>query len=312
MPIVSKVQNKKPWIVGGIVLAVIVVLNLGYYITNTKYTPSVVRSSIRLWNSQENEETKQQQIEYNNAFYLQNGYEQGTLDAQCASWACSFNLDIGIMRGKIISPYKRLKINGHSLTETEKTYYNSGYIKGYKQVCSKYRNDCDSKINQMMTDYTNYYKAPLFDANSENHLTLARDVKTKIDGARAYYSIDGGEYTVIDTDKMIGNNNLPVRENVIGRAEVSSDKKFIVLEVIQDKLGGSLYYLVFEIDNKVLHKVNIEPFAYEFVKITWTPDNYLFIQKYGDTPSGRGIVAEYISTDKQKPWEVKQRQPVGN
>jgi hypothetical protein len=151
----------------------------------------------------------------------------------------------------------------------------------------------------------------LWDVNDENYLILARDVKTKIDGGLAYYSLDGENYTVINTDEILGNKNLPVRENVIGNAEVSTDKKFILLEVIHDP-AGSLSYLIFEIDDKTLHKVNIDPFPFVFVKITWTSDSLLLIQKYGDTVNARGVVAAYISTDKQKPWEVKQIPPVNN
>lgn len=321
MPIISNVsQNKNhPQKTVLIIVGIGALLSIIYVSANYKFMFLEDRTASRLAGGIQNESDEKRQVELINSSYLINGYEQGSLDAQCTNWLCAVNLQWNgparwlrgsiTMRGNIIMPFNSLVINRRGLTIEEKSYYNSGYIKGYKEMCSKYRSDCAEKIKKMIADYNKYYEAPLYDVTgSEQILTLARKVETKMEDGLVLFKIDDGEYITINTDEIVGNKRLPLRDNTVGKPLVSLDKKNILLEVAGS--NGNLSYLVFEIDNRLLHKVSIDPFPFAFVKIIWTKEGYLFIQKYGNTPTGMKVVTEYISTDRAKPWEVKQRPPI--
>lgn len=146
-----------------VIIAIFCVLYGVYYAYNYKFTITGVRSSMKLYDPN-NEKPEQQEL-YRNKGYFQNGFEQGSVDAMCNSWICVFNLEEGVMRGSVTRPAHSIKINGHRLSLESKKYYNSGYIKGYDGVCKKYRGDCEVKSSKMLEDYKKYYGDNVIEVN---------------------------------------------------------------------------------------------------------------------------------------------------
>lgn len=139
-----------------------------YLIFNAPYDVSYP-SSKRLYDPENKYPEKQKELQ--NQSYFFNGREQGALDAKCTSWICAYDLfpskgTSGYRRGSIISPFQGLRILSHKLNTDERSYYNSGYIKGYAEVCPKYHSDCEVKINKMQADFLKYFNKPAFDVSA--------------------------------------------------------------------------------------------------------------------------------------------------
>ena len=164
--------RQKSILISGIVAVIMLILSGIYLIFNWQYMPEPVRSSNKLWDP--NGTMGDRQKELQNVGYFNNGKEQGYLDARCNSWLCSYSVNETKWRGTVANPVTRLKINGDSLTKENKMYYNSGYIKSYAEICSRYRADCEARIQNMKTDYQKYFDASLYDIDKNNNFILVK------------------------------------------------------------------------------------------------------------------------------------------
>jgi len=165
-------MHKKLITIAQIIFVIGIIFSVIYIFSNRRYTPSVIRSSNKLYDPSGTMQEYQQELW--NMDYFNNGKEQGYLDARCNSWLCSYNIDERKWRGTIANPIIALKINGHRLTKEDKMYYNSGYIKSYTEICSRYRSDCEARIQKMRSDYKNYFNASLYDVDKNNHFILVQ------------------------------------------------------------------------------------------------------------------------------------------
>lgn len=161
-------MHKKFVLFGQIFFVVALIFSGVYYYFNQQYTPSVSRSSIKLYDPNGTMPERQQELQ--NVGYLINGQEQGRLDGRCNSWLCAYNLNQRRSRGMVINPIRSLKINGHHLTKNNQMYYNSGYILGYSETCPKYRIDCEERIQTMKNSYQKYFNAPLYNVDKNDNI----------------------------------------------------------------------------------------------------------------------------------------------
>jgi hypothetical protein len=277
-------------------IGVLIVAGLVYFIFNIQFIYTPIRSFNKLFIEKQTEETRKQQGELNKASYFEFGFDDGARDAGCNLWICSYDFNNSKSRGSI---KKINKINGVILNQEYNAFYNSGYIKGYQQACPRYRADCENKVTKMKIDFYRYGSMPLYDIK-DNHIVLARNVEAWLDKDRQiFYKVDDGEPTIIDRSLL----NLPLQNISFENPKISANNMFILLNSV-DTASGLNHLYIYEIDNKVMHKVISIKYP---VYADWLPDSSLWIKQYHDTSGPNSILSEYFSINVSEPWVIKQK-----